>query len=162
MSGQTPTADLSRVSAHVTGAEPPPGAPREISQPLSRNAGGIAVGVNPRTGESYAREAWHLMSPAERARHNEKELMPLRATGPTQGGIAEAVEAVAEGRLDPFYESLRRNRAVPAAHPPPLHTDAVGTTGAKVTIATQQPAAHPAPAGGQGTHRWHRVSRAPR
>lgn len=171
MAGATPQADLTRVSEHITGAELPPGAVREVSHPLSRDAGGIQVGVNPRTGESYAREDWHTMSPAERAKHNERELQPLTATGPKQpaappahgpttGGIAEAIDAVSEGKLDPFYANLRsRAPHVPAA---PIHTDAVATTGAKVTIATTQQPAAPKPAGGQGTHRWHRESRAPR
>lgn len=92
---------------------PPANAPSEVSQPLGLNAGGIAPATNPRTGEPYATEAWHTMSPADRARHNERELAPLTwNTLPKTGGVAEAVEAAGEGKIDPFYQRLREGVAV--------------------------------------------------
>jgi hypothetical protein len=90
------------------GAVPPPGAPVEVSQPLTAEAGAIVEAVNPRTGESYATEDWHRMSPAARARHNERTLEPLHyITQPKAGGVAEAVDAVAESKMDPFYQRLK-------------------------------------------------------
>lgn len=99
------------------GAVPPPGAPEQVSQPLSSDAGAIVVGVNERTGESYATEAWHQMAPAERARHNERQLRPLTYDqGPKQGGVAESVVAAAEGKLDPFYQRQQEERERAAAN----------------------------------------------
>lgn len=99
----------------VAGAEPPF---IEVSQPLTPDAGAIAEAVNPRTGESFITEDWQRLGPEGRARHNERELKPLLATGPkpkqdgmpTTGGIAEAVEAAAAGHLDPFYQRQKEER----------------------------------------------------
>jgi hypothetical protein len=94
------------------GSAPPPDAPVETSQPLTAEAGAIPPGINPRTGESYAREDWHSMSPSQRARHNERTLAPLTyITQPKVGGVAEAVEAVAADKIDPFYGRLRDQTA---------------------------------------------------
>jgi hypothetical protein len=115
----------------VAGAEPPF---IETSQPLTPDAGTIAPAINPRTGESFATEDWHTMTPVDRARHNERELEPLRATGkkpaeilPITGGVAEAVTAAAEGKLDPFYarqiaERERLARGEPVHPTPPQPT----------------------------------------
>lgn len=90
------------------GVAPPPGAPVETSQPLTAEAGAIVEAVNPRTGESYATEDWHRMSPTARARHNERTLEPLKhITQPKVGGVAEAVDAVAKAKLNPFYARMK-------------------------------------------------------
>lgn len=99
------------------GAVPPPNAPQEISQPLLAGAGAIPAAVNPRTGESYATEDWHLMSPIDRARHNERELKPLTFEGPKEGGVAESVDAAANNQLDPFYQRLKDEKAAGTAAP---------------------------------------------
>ena len=104
--------------------------------PLTADAGGIAEAINPRTGESFATEAWHTMSPAARARHNERELQPLRypatADGPKTGGVAEATEAASVGKLDPFYQQQKAMREAGAAGvaPESARRDAVMMPGA--------------------------------
>jgi hypothetical protein len=124
----------------VAGAEAPF---EETAQPLTRDAGGIAPAVNPLTGEPYATEDWHTMTPAQRARHNERELKPLTYRGPgdvgpaaadpgpKQGGIAEAITAAADGHLDPFYARLKAERA--AAADDPRRKDIGGQPPAAVT-----------------------------
>jgi len=158
---QSPSADLSRVSAHVAGAELPAGAPHQVSQPLASDAGRIAVATNPRTGESYAREDWHTMSPAQRAKHNERELAPLVARGPIQGGVAEAVDAVAEGKLDPFYANLKARQA---EAPLPLMCDEITPSAvpAQYNERWSTGNSRPTQTSKQVSQRWHRVSRAPR
>jgi hypothetical protein len=129
-------------------AAPPPGAPAETTQALGANAGAIVEAINPRTGESYATEDWHTMTPAQRARHNERELKPLTYTGPGDvgprdsaptdnkdglpktGGVAESVKAAAEGRLDPFFERLKQERLAVAS----------GAAGQPVSHSTSEPA----------------------
>jgi hypothetical protein len=75
--------------AGTAGAIPPPGAPHEISQPLQPDAGAIVYADGTR------------MTPAERARQNERELAPLKPAGDP------LPQAEAPPALDPFYQRLQ-------------------------------------------------------
>lgn len=104
----------------VVGAELPPGAPHEVSQPLQPEAGGIV----PAPGKGG------YESPRDRAARNERELLPLTyGKGPVQGGVAEAVVAAAEGKLDPFFERMKADKGrPPAAADIPIRTSPMPTT----------------------------------
>lgn len=109
------------------GAEPPPGAPHEIAQPLRADAGMIII-TDPVTKQPTG----EVVDPMERARQNERQLDPnpkfntgggaadgrvgdVAHTAPgsahTTGGVAEATIAAQTGKLDPFYARLEADHS---------------------------------------------------
>jgi hypothetical protein len=82
------------------GAAPPPGAPNEVSQSLSADAGRMS---RPQPGDPGYETYRQLAERAAAAGLDQpRELAPL-----TFGtGVAEAVEAVQAGKIDPFFERI--------------------------------------------------------